>query len=89
MNEMRKRNPEEFWKTFRKRKNNVNHDIANEDFYNYFKELASGNVDIQNEHVQEFIQNFDSSARETTVQELDEPITQDEVKKSYKRVNTE
>ena len=82
MNEMRKRKPEEFRKTFRKRKNNVKHDIANEDFYNYFKELASEKVDIQNEPVQEFMQNFYSSARETTFEELDEPITQDEIKKA-------
>ena len=82
MNEMRKRKPKELWKTFRKRKNNVKHDIANEDFYTYFKELAFKNVDIQNEHVQELMQNFDSSARETTFEELDEPITQDEIKKA-------
>ena len=66
----------------KQKKKNVNHNIAYEGFYNYFKELASENVDIQNDHIQEFMQNFDSSARETTSEELDEPITQDDIKKA-------
>lgn len=82
MNEMRKKRPKEFWKMFKNKKNSCKHNISDDDFYNYFKQLAAETVDIQNEQVQNDLRNFDSDAREATFEELDRPITQSEIQKA-------
>ena len=82
MNEMRNKKPKEFWKIFKQKKSSTKHDISDDEFYDYFKRLASENTDTSNEQAANFMQSFDSSTRETTFEVLDENITQTEIQKA-------
>ena len=82
MNELRNKKPKEFWKIFRRKKPSPKHDISDDEFYQYFKRLTSESTDTINEQASDFMQNFDSSARETTFESLDEHITQAEIQKA-------
>ena len=82
MNELRNKKPKEFWKIFRRKKPSPKHDISDDEFYQYFKRLTSESTDTINEQASDFMKNFDSSARETTFESMDEHITQAEIQKA-------
>ena len=80
----------EFWKLFKnKTKSNTEQDIPLNDFYEYFRSLASEEMPFQNAEVDDFLHNFDTSDEKfSTYIELDEPITQNEIRKASVRLNT-
>lgn len=89
MNEMRRKRPRDFWKLF---KNNTKSDtgevISLNEFYQYFHSLSSEDMPFENNEVNDFLQNFDASDGETsTYFELDEQITQAEIRNASKRLN--
>ena len=57
------------------------------DFFNYFKSLASHDSAFEDPQVSDFMQNFNISMTDSTYSELDEPITQDEIRKASKSLN--
>ena len=59
------------------------------DFYKYFRSLASEELPFQNAEMDDFLHNFDTSDEKfSTYIELDEPITQNETRKASVRLNT-
>ena len=55
--------------------------------FDYFKSLASQDSTSKAPEVSEFMQNFDGSMNDSTFCELDELITQDEIRKASKKLN--
>ena len=88
MNEMRKKQPRQFWKTFKRNKRSQSESVPINDFFNYFKSLASDGASFENQEVNDFLQDFNRSTSESTFCELDEPITKDEIRNAAKQLNT-
>ena len=84
MNEMRRKEPKHFWKLFKGNKTAQSDEVPMNDFYNYFKSLASQDSAFDDPEVSDFMQNFNISMTDSTYSELDEPITQDEIRKATK-----
>ena len=83
MNDMRKKHPREFWKMFKNKKSTPSETgISIEQFYQYFESLSTEENAFQNPEVNEFLQNFETSRSESTFHELDDPITQEEIKRA-------
>ena len=80
MNNLRKRKPKDFWKIFRNKQNTCSHNISDTEFFNYFKELSSENLEMSRENIEREMQNFDCNSRESTFDELDRHIIQNEIK---------
>ena len=80
MNTLRKKKPKEFWKIFKRKKSSPNHDITDNDFFEYFKQLSSENEDLISEQIADFVRDFD--ARDATFEVLDERISQAEILKA-------
>ena len=88
MNEMRRKKPREFWKMFKQGNNPVDESVTLDDFYNHFKSLDA-KVD-DNDDVQEFLREFDNNCdnmEEVTFEELDMPITENELRKVVNSLN--
>ena len=93
MNELRRNSPRELWKFF-KNKNFVRHDdVTLEQFYRHFKNLASCELTTEDQDIEAFLQNFDSERNHNvstpTFEELDAPITIEEIErcvKSYQEI---
>ena len=82
MNEMRKQQPREFWRLFKNKSNTeTGHEISLDDFCHYFRSLASEETPFENPGVNDFLNNFDN-ANDSTFSELDEPFTQEEIRKA-------
>ena len=84
MNEFKKKQPREFWKLFKsKTKTNEGQDIPITDFHEYFRTLSNQGNAFSNPEVDTFMQDFESSDRgDPAFGELDEPISQEEIKKA-------
>ena len=88
MNDMRKKHPREFWKMFKNKKSTSSETgISIEQFYQYFESLSTEENAFQNPEVNEFLQNFETSRSESTFHELDDPITQEEIKRAPHSLN--
>ena len=89
MNEFKKKQPREFWKLFKsKTKTNEGQDIPITDFHEYFRTLSNQGNAFSNPEVDTFMQDFESSDRgDPAFGELDEPISQEEIKKASKKLN--
>ena len=89
MNEFKKKQPREFWKLFKsKTKTNEGQDIPITDFHEYFRTLSNQGNAFSNPEVDTFMQDFESSDRgDPAFSELDEPISQEEIKKASKKLN--
>ena len=89
MNEFKKKQPREFWKLFKsKTKTNAGQDIPITDFHEYFRTLSNQGNAFSNPEVDTFMQDFESSDRgDPAFSELDEPISQEEIKKASKKLN--
>ncbi len=87
MNEMRHKQPREFWKMFKRKQNEHESSIPLSDFHTHFEQLATEmqlNVDVDTE---EFMRNFDNQTNEITFSELDGHITQLEIRNAAKKLN--
>ena len=87
MNEMRRKQPKQFWKIFKRNKTSQCDEVPINEFFDYFKSFASQDSTFTAPEVSEFMQNFDGSMNNSTFCELDEPITQDEIRKASKKLN--
>lgn len=90
INEMRKKQPREFWKLFKgKRQTETGQDVPINDFYRYFRSLSSAETPFESAEVDDFLFNFDNSNRnESTFSEVDEPITCEEIQAASRRLNS-
>ena len=90
MNEMRKKQPREFWKLFKgKRQTETGQDVPINDFYRYFRSLSSAETPFESAEVDDFLCYFDNSNRnESTFCEVDEPITCEEIQTASRRLNS-
>lgn len=88
MNEMRLKKPKHFWRLFRGHKKSQCDEVPINDFYNYFKSLASQDSAFEDPEVSNFMQNFNIPMADSTYSELDDPITQDEIKNASKSLNS-
>ena len=89
MNEMKRTRPQEFWKLFKKKQSNIaGEEISIENFQNYFKTLASDNEGKPDEEVEHFMSNFNMADSSVTYEELDTRITQSEIRRACKQLNT-
>ena len=82
MNEMRKKQPREFWKMFKHKKQTpTESEISTEKFCQYFKSLSNQDPPFVNMEADNLLYNLDTYRTGSTFQELDSPITQEEIKK--------
>ena len=88
MNEVRRKNPKQFWKIFKGRKHSPDNNISDQDFYEYFKNLSSEIEESVPEDVRNFMENFDSNDRETTFSNFDDPFSQTEIKKAINNLSS-
>ena len=89
MNELRKSRPREFWKQFKQKKISPSEpDVSTEDFFQYFRSLATADTTFENAEVSEFLQNFEANRADSTFNELDDPITQDEIKRATRHLKS-
>ena len=75
---LRHAKPKDFWKLFTK-KRNTNNNIPLEDFFNYFSSLHQDLTNAQEQESEEFCHNYDFDSTDCNFEELDKPITVDEV----------
>ena len=75
---LRHAKPKDFWKLFTK-KRNTNSNISLEDFFNYFSSLHQDLINVQEQESEEFCHNYDFESTDCNFEELDKPITVDEV----------
>lgn len=72
MNEMRRKQPREFWKMFKpKKKSQKEEEVSTQNFHQYFQSLASNENAFENADITEFIQKFYSSRTDSTFCEYD------------------
>ena len=76
---MRHAKPKDFWKLFKKKRNN-NNNVSLEDFFNYFSPLHQDLTNAQEHESEEFCHNYDFESTDCNFEELEKPITVDEVK---------
>ena len=83
MNDFCKSRPRELWKKFKRKASSPSEpDVSTESFFffQYFKSLATEDKPFENAEVSDFLQNFETNRTDSTFKELDDPITQDEIK---------
>ena len=89
MKEMRKKQPREFWKMFKyKKQTPTESEISIEEFYQYFKSLSNQDPPFVNMEADNLIHNLDTYRTGSTFQELGSPITQEEIKNASKQFNS-
>ena len=76
---LRHSQPREFWKLFIKRKN-TGSDIPLQDFFEYFSKMQEDLNNVQNLESELFCQNIDFDSQDCNFEELDQPVTFEEVK---------
>ncbi|XP_060602677.1 uncharacterized protein LOC132755774 [Ruditapes philippinarum] len=86
MNTMRRKSPREFWRMFKTNKNNSVNEISNEQLCEHFKTLAQDH-NTPDDDIEDFLRDFDEHDGNSTYEELDFPITSDEVLKACKTLN--
>lgn len=79
---LRHSKPREFWKLFKKNKPNSNNNVSMDDFYNYFSSLQNDIPSAENHEASFFSNNHDFENINCRFEELDNPITSEEIKKS-------
>ena len=75
---LRHAKPKDICKLFTK-KRNTNNNIPLEDFFNYFSSLHQDLTNAQEQESEEFCHNYDFDSTDCNFEELDKPITVDEV----------
>ena len=88
MNEVRRKRPKEFWKIFKGRKYSPQNNISDNEFFEYLKALSSEIEETIPEDVKIFIEDFDSTARETTYSNFDNPFSQTEIRKAISSLSS-
>ena len=89
MNDLRKSRPREFWKQFKHKKiPSSEPDVSTEDFYQYFRSLATDDTNFENAEVSDFLHDFKNTRTDSTFKELDDPITQDEIKRAARQLKS-
>ena len=90
MNEIRRTQPRKFWKLFKQKRNSPKNDISLDQFFDHFKNLASSDIENEEEDVETFLRNFDADYQNESTsrfEELDRRITQEEIKRSIKNLS--
>ena len=54
MNEIRRKQPRKFWKLFKQKRNSPKNDISLDQFFDHFKNLASSDIENEEEDVETF-----------------------------------
>lgn len=82
LNEMRKKNPKQFWNFFKKKKKSASEHISLNEFYDHFQSLASETSLWESEDVESFLKEFDDkyvgdndNQEQSSFPELDIAIT--------------
>ena len=89
MNDLRKSRPREFLKKFKRKASSPSEpDVSTESFFQYFKSLATEDTPFNNAGVSDFLQNFETNRTDSTFKELDDPITQDEIKQVSRQLKS-
>ena len=89
MNDLRKSRPREFWKQFKHKKIPFSEtDVSTEDFYQYFRSLATDDTNFENAEVSDCLHDFENTRTDSTFKELDDPITQDEIKRAARQLKS-
>ena len=88
MNEVRQKNPKQFWKIFKSRKSSPENNISDQEFFEYFRNLSSEIEENLPDDVRFFIENFDTDDRETTYTNFDDPFSQIEIRKAIKNLSS-
>ena len=69
---------------FKRQQQHGENNISLQDFHDYFQALASDANTQDDKEVREIFNLYDNNDTDSTQQELDEPITQIEIKKCHK-----
>ena len=77
---MRKSSPKEFWKLFKKKKPKETNDVSLEQFHKYFSDLHKDDTNVVNVDAERFCEQNIFENENCTYEELDNPITLDEIK---------
>lgn len=90
LRELKKKRPREFWNTFKHKSSDETSEISLQEFYDHFRSLASNTNTHENNDIREFLNSFETDNTENTCtyEELDEPITQLEIKNATKQLKT-
>ena len=89
MNETKRPRPREFWKLFKKKQTNiVGEEISIESFQNHFKNLSSQNEDQLHQELEKLTTSCDLINKRVTFEELDSHISQTEIRRACKQLNT-
>ena len=90
LHNLKNKKPREFWKMFKDTKNiDQSCDVDMNTFFEHFKNLASDLSFEEDEECIEVLQSFDSSqVNNTCFEELDSPITINEIRKACKKLKT-
>ena len=78
--------PKDFWKLFSKAKTESGRDITAESFYDYFKNLVDEINIVRNEEAENFCENNDFSGDDSIFEELAATITESEVQACIKKL---
>ena len=78
---LRHKKPKDFWRLFKKSKSSTGNNITVEDFCSYFKNLAQEINIVNNDEAENFDNNHSFDLRDPMYEELDNPVTTDEVRK--------
>ena len=77
---LRHTKPKEFWKYFKKKNSSKRCNINNEEFKNYFMNMANDLFQVRNEEAENFCASHDFNNLDCSFAELDAPISIDEIK---------
>ena len=73
---------------FKRQQQHGENNISLQDFHDYFQALVSDAITQDDIEIHEFLNLYDNNYTDSTYQELDEPITQTEIKNAIKRLKT-
>ena len=89
MNDLRKSHPREFWKKFKRKASSLlEPDASTESFFSVFQIARNRRHTFDNAEVSDFLQNFETNRTDSTFKELDDPITQDEIKRASRQLKS-
>ena len=90
MNEMWRCRPREFWKLFNKKSSLCKGEsVSTETFFTHFKDLLSEHGEQNmNDEVNDFVSYFNNQQINSTFEELDKHITQSEIRRACKQLNS-
>ena len=78
--DLKRKHPREFWGMFKRQQQHGGNNISLQDFHDYFQALASDAITQDDIEIRENLNLYDNNYTDSTNQELDEPITQTEIK---------